>query len=87
MSYVISKHQNLQVSPDFTIGWDGPKKNHPSLDCVWTMRGKRATLIMKGYEDVPVPLCHFQLSKRTAEAHGLYGRVVRWTYGVLEVPG
>jgi len=42
---------------------------------------------MKGYEDVPVPLCHFQLSKCTAEAHSLYGRVVRWTYGVLEVPG
>jgi hypothetical protein len=23
---------------------------------------------MKGYEDVPVPLCHFQYSKRTAAA-------------------
>jgi len=31
MSYVISKHQNLQVSPDFTIGWDGPKKIIPVL--------------------------------------------------------
>ena len=67
MSYVLNKHQNLRVSPDFTIGWD-TKKNHPSLDCVWTMRDERATLVMKGYEDVPVPLCHFQFSKRTAAA-------------------
>ncbi len=67
-SRVISKHQNLRVSPDFTIGWDGPKIDHPSLDCVWTMRDERATLVMKGYEDVPVPLCHFQYSKRTAAA-------------------
>ena len=70
MSYVISKHQNLRVSPGFTIGWDwdGTKRDHPSLDCVWTMRDKRATLVIKGYEDVPVALCHFQFSKRTAAA-------------------
>ena len=44
-SRVISKHQNLRVSPDFTIGWDGPKIDHPSLDCVWTMRDERAALL------------------------------------------
>jgi hypothetical protein len=64
MSSVIERHE-LQVSPAFDAGWDGPKRFRPNLDCVWKLMGDgRATLHILPSNNT-VFCCHYQFSKRT----------------------